>query len=94
VTPDEIADPYDLRMTARVNGELWSEGNSGLMHHRFDRMIEFASLEETLQPGDLLGSGTVTGGCGLELDRWVKPGDTIELEIGGIGKLANRVVRE
>jgi len=93
VTPDEIPDPYKLRMVARVNGEIWSEGNSSLMHHRFDRIIEFASTEETLHPGDLIGSGTVTGGCGLELDRWVKPGDVIELEIEKIGRLANRVVK-
>jgi 2-keto-4-pentenoate hydratase/2-oxohepta-3-ene-1,7-dioic acid hydratase in catechol pathway len=93
VTPDEIADPYSLGMRARVNGETWSEGNSGSMHHRFDRIIEFASMDETLRPGDLIGSGTVTGGCGLELDRWVKPGDLIELEIDRIGTLANTVVR-
>jgi 2-keto-4-pentenoate hydratase/2-oxohepta-3-ene-1,7-dioic acid hydratase in catechol pathway len=93
VTPDEIADPYDLRMRARVNGETWSDGNSGTMHHRFDRMIEFASMDETLRPGDLIGSGTVSGGCGLELDRWVRPGDVIELEIDRIGTLANTVVR-
>jgi 2-keto-4-pentenoate hydratase/2-oxohepta-3-ene-1,7-dioic acid hydratase in catechol pathway len=93
VTPDEVADPYNLRMRARVNGETWSDGNSGSIHHRFDRMIEFASMDETLRPGDLIGSGTVTGGCGLELDRWVKPGDVIELEIEGIGTLANTVVR-
>jgi 2-keto-4-pentenoate hydratase/2-oxohepta-3-ene-1,7-dioic acid hydratase in catechol pathway len=93
VTPDEIADPYNLGMRARVNGETWSEGNSGAMHHRFDRMIEHASMDETLRAGDLIGSGTVAGGCGLELDRWVKPGDVIELEIDGIGRLANTVVR-
>lgn len=93
VTPDEIGDPYNLRMTARVNGEIWSDGNSSLMHHRFDRIIEFASMEETLHPGDLIGSGTVTGGCGLELNRWVQPGDTIELEIEKIGRLANTVVK-
>jgi 2-keto-4-pentenoate hydratase/2-oxohepta-3-ene-1,7-dioic acid hydratase in catechol pathway len=56
-------------------------------------MIEHASMDETLRPGDLIGSGTVVGGCGLELDRWVKPGDVIELEIDGIGKLTNTVVR-
>ncbi len=94
VTPDEIPDPYGLRMTARINGETWSEGNSSLMHHRFDRIIEFASMGETLHPGDLIGSGTVTGGCGLELDRWVKPGDVIELEIERIGILRNTVTRD
>jgi 2-keto-4-pentenoate hydratase/2-oxohepta-3-ene-1,7-dioic acid hydratase in catechol pathway len=56
-------------------------------------MIAFASQGETLQPGDLIGSGTVGTGCGLELDRWVKPGDLMELEIEKIGVLRNRVVR-
>lgn len=93
VTPDEIGDPYDLRMTASINGELWSEGNSGSIYHHFEKMIAFASMGETLFPGDLIGSGTVGGGCGLELDRWVKPGDVMELEIEKIGVLRNRVVR-
>jgi 2-keto-4-pentenoate hydratase/2-oxohepta-3-ene-1,7-dioic acid hydratase in catechol pathway len=93
VTTDEIGNPYDLRMTARVNGELWSEGNSGSIYHSFEKMIAFASLEETLYPGDILGSGTVGTGCGLELDKWVKPGDVIELEIEKIGILKNTVVR-
>jgi 2-keto-4-pentenoate hydratase/2-oxohepta-3-ene-1,7-dioic acid hydratase in catechol pathway len=93
VTPDEIKDPYNLRMTAKINGELWSEGNSRTIHYSFEKMIAFASMGETLYPGDLIGSGTVGGGCGLELDRWVKPGDTIELEIEKIGVLKNRIVR-
>jgi len=94
VTPDELGNPYNLRMTARVNGELWSEGNSGSIFHTFEKMIAFASMEETLYPGDVLGSGTVGTGCGLELDRWVKPGDLMELEIEKIGKLRNRVIRQ
>ena len=65
VTPDEIGDPYALKMTASVNGERWSEGNSGSITHRFEQMIAFASMEETLYPGDLIGSGTVGTGCGL-----------------------------
>ncbi len=93
VTPDEIGDPYNLRMTARVNGECWSEGNSGTIYHSFEKMIAFASQDETLYPGDLIGSGTVGTGCGLELDRWVRPGDVIELEIEKIGTLTNRVVK-
>ena len=93
VTPDEIGDPYNLAMTARVNGELWSSGNSGSITHRFEKMIAFASQDETLQPGDLIGSGTVGAGCGLELDRWVKPGDRMDLEIEKIGVLTNTVVR-
>ncbi len=90
VTPDEI-DPRDLRMIARVNGEVWSESNSGTSYWTWPQIIEFASMEETLYPGDFLGSGTVEKGCGGELNRWLKPGDIIELEVEGIGILRNRV---
>ena len=93
VTRDEIGDPYNLRMTARVNGELWSEGNTSSIHWKFEQMIEFLSRDQTIYPGDVIGSGTVGRGCGLELDRWVRPGDLIELEIEKIGVLRNRVVR-
>jgi 2-keto-4-pentenoate hydratase/2-oxohepta-3-ene-1,7-dioic acid hydratase in catechol pathway len=92
VTRDEIGDPYNLKMTARINGEIWSEGHSGTMFHRFEKMIEFLSQDDTLLPGDVLGSGTVGTGCGLELNRWVKRGDVMELEIEKIGVLRNRVV--
>jgi 2-keto-4-pentenoate hydratase/2-oxohepta-3-ene-1,7-dioic acid hydratase in catechol pathway len=92
VTPDEIGDPYLLRMTARINGELWSEGSSGTMYWKFEQMIEFLSRDDTVYPGDVIGSGTVGTGCGLELDRWVKRGDVMELEIEKIGVLRNRVV--
>lgn len=93
VTPDEIGDPYNLKMTAKINGEKWSEGNSGTIYHSFEKMIAFASMDETLYPGDVLGSGTVGTGCGLELDKWLKPGDLIELEIEKIGILRNTVVK-
>jgi 2-keto-4-pentenoate hydratase/2-oxohepta-3-ene-1,7-dioic acid hydratase in catechol pathway len=92
VTADEIGDPYSLTMTARVNGEEWSRGNSGGMHWKFEQMIEFLSRDDTIYPGDVIGSGTVGTGCGLELDRWVKRGDVMELEIEGIGVLRNRVI--
>ena len=92
VTPDEF-NPRDARMTARINGELWSEGNIGQIHWSFPKMIAHVSMDEDLYPGDILGSGTVGGGCGLELDRWLQPGDVVELEVEGIGVLRNRVVR-
>lgn len=94
VTADEIKDPYDLKMIARVNGEVWGGGNTGTMYHKFEDMIVHASNEEVLQPGEFFGSGTVGNGCGLELDRWIKPGDTIELEVSGLGVLRNRVVQK
>lgn len=93
VTIDEIGDPYALEMVARVNGEEWSRGNSKDMYWKFEQMIEFLTQDDTIYPGDILGSGTVGTGCGLELNRWVAPGDVIELEIEKIGVLRNRVVR-
>lgn len=93
VTPDELENPYNLRMQARINGEQWSSGNSSEMRFTFEQMIAAISQDETLHPGDVIGSGTVGGGCGLELDRWIKPGDVVELEIERIGVLRNRIVR-
>lgn len=92
VTPDEI-DVYAARMQARVNGEVWSSGTQGAMRFNFSQIVSHLSEEQTLQPGDVLGSGTVGQGCGLELDRWIQPGDIVELEVEGIGTLRNRVVR-
>jgi 2-keto-4-pentenoate hydratase/2-oxohepta-3-ene-1,7-dioic acid hydratase in catechol pathway len=94
VTADEIPDPYDLAMVARVNGEEWSRGNSGTMHHRFEDIIAHVSADETLHPGEFLGSGTVGNGCGLELDRFLADGDVVELEVSGLGVLRNRVRRQ
>jgi 2-keto-4-pentenoate hydratase/2-oxohepta-3-ene-1,7-dioic acid hydratase in catechol pathway len=90
VTPDEV-NPTSMRMTARINGEVWSDNNSGTSYWTWPQIIEFASMEETLYPGDFLGSGTVEKGCGGELNRWIQPGDVIELEVEGIGILRNRV---
>jgi 2-keto-4-pentenoate hydratase/2-oxohepta-3-ene-1,7-dioic acid hydratase in catechol pathway len=56
-------------------------------------VIAHISRSETLYPGEFIGSGTVEGGCGLELMRFLEPGDTIELEVERIGVLRNRVVR-
>ncbi|MBY0449344.1 MAG: fumarylacetoacetate hydrolase family protein [Cyanobacteria bacterium] len=91
VTADEIPDPRNLTMTARVNGEVWSQGNSGTSHWTFEQMLSHVSMDETLYPSDILGSGTVGNGCGLELDRWIQPGDVIELEISGLGVLRNTI---
>jgi len=92
VTPDEIGDPYNLEMTARINGQEWSRGNSSALFWKFEQMIEFISKDDAVLPGDVIGSGTVGTGCGLELDRWLLRGDVMELEIEKIGVLRNRVV--
>ena len=81
-------------MVARVNGEEWSRGNSGTMRHKFEDILAHVSNEETLHPGEFFGSGTVGNGCGLELGRFLKPGDVVELEVEGLGILRNAMVRQ
>ncbi len=92
VTADEIPDPQALTMVTRVNGEEWSRGNSRDMQHTFGKMVSYMSEDETLYAGEVLGSGTVGGGCGNELGRFLKHGDEIELEVSGLGILRNRIV--
>jgi 2-keto-4-pentenoate hydratase/2-oxohepta-3-ene-1,7-dioic acid hydratase in catechol pathway len=91
-TTDEVGDS-PLKMAVRVNGETWGEDTSENMHHRFEDLIAYASQAQTLHAGDVLGSGTSAGGSGLELNRWLRPGDIIEMEIECIGVLRNRVGR-
>lgn len=81
----------NLLMTAKVNGVEWSRGFSADSHFTWAQMIAHVSQDEWVKAGDLFGSGTVGTGCGLELDKWIKPGDVLELEIEKIGKLINRV---
>ena len=92
VTPDEFG-AGNHRMTARINGEQWSEGWTQDMHWSFADLIAYISQSENLRPGDFLGSGACGTGCGLELNRWLQPGDMVELTVEGIGTLRNRVVR-
>jgi 2-keto-4-pentenoate hydratase/2-oxohepta-3-ene-1,7-dioic acid hydratase in catechol pathway len=94
VTADELdVSSRDVRMTAKINGETWTDSTSAGRQFSFEDLIVHVSQSETIYPGELWGSGTVTGGSGLELDRWLKPGDLIEFEIEGIGILRNRVER-
>ena len=90
VTADEF-DVADAAMTAEVNGETWSEGTPGEMHHDFADIVAHVSQSETLHPGDVLGSGTVGEGCGLELGQFLESGDTVRLTVEGIGTLENTV---
>ncbi len=102
VTRDEVSDQINgekisLEMRARLNGRNLSFGNTSALHHSFPKMIAQASRDADLFPGDLIGSGTVGTGCILELGAentggWLKPGDTIELEIEKLGILRTRVV--
>jgi 2-keto-4-pentenoate hydratase/2-oxohepta-3-ene-1,7-dioic acid hydratase in catechol pathway len=93
VTADEIGDVAQVELTARVNGEEWSRGKFGSAEYTFGEMIAFASQGIELAAGDVIGSGTVGGGCGLELDKFLKDGDTVELEASRVGVLRSRVGR-
>ena len=93
VTADEI-DPYNLTMIARVNGEEWSRNSSSTINWQFEDLISYISQSETLYPGEFFGSGTVGGGSGLEMERYLSPGDTIELEVEGIGTLRNKIIEK
>jgi 2-keto-4-pentenoate hydratase/2-oxohepta-3-ene-1,7-dioic acid hydratase in catechol pathway len=64
------------------------------MLHTFEDIIAFVSRDETLHPGEFLGSGTMGNGCGLEQDRYLPDGAVVELEVERIGVLRNRVRRQ
>jgi 2-keto-4-pentenoate hydratase/2-oxohepta-3-ene-1,7-dioic acid hydratase in catechol pathway len=87
-TLDEL-DLDDLTMLARVNGEEWSRGSTSTLMWSLAELVAFASRNEVVVPGQVIGSGTVGLGCGLELYRKLRPGDVVELEIEGIGTLRN-----
>ncbi len=92
VTADEFDNPYDLNMIAKVNDEIWSQGNTKTMYHKFEDIIAYISQDENIYPGEVLGSGTVGSGCGLEQLRFLISGDIIELSIDKIGMIINTVV--
>jgi 2-keto-4-pentenoate hydratase/2-oxohepta-3-ene-1,7-dioic acid hydratase in catechol pathway len=92
VTADEIPDPYALEMVVRVNGDERGRGNSREMHWKYEDCIAFVSRAETIHAGELFCSGTVGNGSGLEIGRYLEPGDVIELDVEKIGVLRNRVV--
>ena len=94
VPPDELPDDLDMRAVARVNGEVRTDSRTGGMHFSWDELLAAAARNTPgLQRGDVIGSGTVGGGCILEHgdERWLQSGDVVELEIEGIGVLRNSV---
>jgi 2-keto-4-pentenoate hydratase/2-oxohepta-3-ene-1,7-dioic acid hydratase in catechol pathway len=90
LTMDEV-DEWSVQMSARVNGEEWASGTTANRQFSFAEVLAWASLDEDVYPGEFFGLGTVGGGCGLELDRWIQPGDVVELEASGVGVLRNPV---
>ncbi|MGH2693425.1 MAG: fumarylacetoacetate hydrolase family protein [Actinomycetota bacterium] len=91
VTADEVGAEPDLEMICRVNGEEWGRARSSQMHWRWADLIAHVSECEDVYPGDLFGSGTPGGCCGLDLGRELHSGDVVELEIEKIGVLRNYI---
>lgn len=95
VSPEALPADLDMRAVARVNGEVRTDSRTAAMHYSWEQLIETAARNTPgLTPGEVIGSGTVGGGCILEHGdgRWLEPGDEVELEIEGIGVLRNRIV--
>jgi 2-keto-4-pentenoate hydratase/2-oxohepta-3-ene-1,7-dioic acid hydratase in catechol pathway len=93
VTRDEIEDPQALSLWLRVNGAVKQEGNTGDMIHPVDAIIEWASRGMTLLSGALIATGTPDGvGFARTPPEFLKPGDVMETEVQGIGRMRNRIV--
>ena len=90
VTTDEIPDPQQLHVTSRYNGDVMQDEDTSLMIYDTAELIAFASSRTELQPGDVIATGTPEG-VGEFQDISMTDGDTIEVEIGGIGALSNTV---
>lgn len=90
-TIDEFPRLDRIPMAVRVNGETWGEGDSSEMLWTVEELIAYVSLGDHVQPGDIIGSGTMGNGSALELGRSLNPGDVVELEVGGVGVLRNRI---
>ncbi|MDR6817487.1 2-keto-4-pentenoate hydratase/2-oxohepta-3-ene-1,7-dioic acid hydratase in catechol pathway [Neorhizobium sp. 2083] len=93
VTRDEIPDPYSLKAVVRVNGEVRCESSTAGMLFNFEQMLVHMSMDETISAGEVICSGTIGNGCGLETGIFLNNGDVVELEFERIGILRNKVVR-
>jgi 2-keto-4-pentenoate hydratase/2-oxohepta-3-ene-1,7-dioic acid hydratase in catechol pathway len=92
VTADEVPDPQALDLSCHVNGERRQASNTALMLHPIAKQIEYLSTAFTLEPGDLIATGTPEGvGVGMEPPNFLKSGDVVRCEVEGIGAIENRV---
>ena len=93
VTADEIPDPQNLAIKGWLNGELRQDSNTADMIFSVAEVIAYASQIMTLEPGDIISTGTPEGVIlGMDPRVWLKPGDEYIVEVEGLGKLANRMV--
>jgi len=95
VTKDEIASPQNLWIKTRVNGEVRQDSNTSNMIFSIGRLISYISTFLTLEPGDIISTGTPEGvvlGMKDKENNWLRPGDTVEVSIEGLGSLQNKFV--
>jgi 5-carboxymethyl-2-hydroxymuconate isomerase len=95
VTADEFKGYDDLRVSTRVNGELRQNDTTANLMFPFRYLLSYISIWTTLKPGDVISTGTPIG-AGVRFDppRFLKPGDTVEVEVSGVGTLSNTVADE
>jgi 2-keto-4-pentenoate hydratase/2-oxohepta-3-ene-1,7-dioic acid hydratase in catechol pathway len=95
VTTDEIADPRQLTLTTRLNGAVMQHESVAELCFDVPQLIEYCSTWAQLEPGDVIVTGTPGGvGAGRKPPVWLKPGDSVEVEISGIGTLQNSVAAD
>lgn len=93
VTADEVLDPHQLKLSCWVNGKLRQQSDTSQMIYNMWQQIAYLSTAFTLEPGDLLATGTPEGvGAGMSPAQYLKPGDVVRCEIEGIGAIENKVV--
>ncbi|WP_315926016.1 fumarylacetoacetate hydrolase family protein [Mesorhizobium sp. SP-1A] len=86
VTRDEVADPQDLKMWLKVNGQTMQDGSTRTMVYGVAYLVSYLSQFMSLQPGDIISTGTPPGvGMGMKPQRFLKPGDIVELGVEGLG---------
>ena len=95
VTPDELGDPHDLNIRTLVNGEVRQDSNTKHLIFNCYAIIEYISTAMTLEPGDIIATGTPSGvAAGMPQPQWLKPGDAVRVEITNIGAIENQCVQE
>jgi 2-keto-4-pentenoate hydratase/2-oxohepta-3-ene-1,7-dioic acid hydratase in catechol pathway len=95
VTADEVPDPHNLAISLTLNGDVMQDSNTGNMIFRIPRLIAFLSSVFTLEPGDIIATGTPAGvGFARKPPRWLKPGDEMTVRVEGLGELTNPVIAE
>ncbi len=92
-TPDEVGDPHDLGIQFRLNGEVMQDSRTSNLIFRIPQIVEFLTRSMTLEPGDVVTTGTPPGvGAFRKPPVYLKPGDLMEVEIEGLGVLRNAIV--